>query len=65
MYDGILYKNIPEITQRPIQLGVGGAGVDIEPYFLCGRAAMAMRWASLPAQSRWRTVTMSSSPAWH
>lgn len=48
MYDGILYKNIPEITQRLIQLGVGGAGVDIEPYFLCGQAAMAYAMGQLP-----------------
>jgi hypothetical protein len=48
LYDGILYKNIPEITQRLIQLGVGGAGVDIEPYFLCGQAAMAYAMGQLP-----------------
>jgi hypothetical protein len=48
LYDGILYKNIPEITQRLIQTGVGGAGVDIEPYFLCGQAALAYAMGQLP-----------------
>jgi hypothetical protein len=47
-YDGILYKNIPEITQRLIQPGIGGASVDIEPYFLCGQAAMAYAMGQLP-----------------
>jgi hypothetical protein len=40
-YDGILYKNIPEITQRLLLKGAGAAGVDVEPYFMCGQAAMA------------------------
>jgi hypothetical protein len=48
MYDGILYKNIPEITQRLIQLGTGGAGVDMEPYFLCGQGAVAYAMGQLP-----------------
>jgi hypothetical protein len=48
LYDGVLYKNIPEITQRLIQTGVGGAGVDIEPYFLCGQAAVAYAMGQLP-----------------
>jgi hypothetical protein len=41
LYDGILYKNIPEITARLILKGVGSAGADVEPFFLCGQAAMA------------------------
>jgi hypothetical protein len=48
LYDGILYKNIPEITQRLIQLGAGGAGVDIEPYFMCGQAAFAYAMGQMP-----------------
>jgi hypothetical protein len=40
-YDGILYKNIPEITSRLLLKGAGAAGVDVEPIFLCGQAAMA------------------------
>jgi hypothetical protein len=48
MYDGILYKNIPEITQRLLQVGAGAAGVDVEPYFMCGQAALAYAMGQLP-----------------
>jgi len=47
-YDGILYKNIPEITQRLLLKGAGAGGVDIEPYFLCGQAAMAYAMGQMP-----------------
>lgn len=47
-YDGVLYKNIPEITQRLLLKGAGAAGVDVEPYFLCGQAAMAYAMGQLP-----------------
>jgi hypothetical protein len=48
LYDGILYKNIPEITSRLLLKGVGGGGGDVEPYFLCGQAAMAYAMGQLP-----------------
>jgi hypothetical protein len=48
LYDGILYKNIPEITSRLLLKGVGAAGVDVEPIFLCGQAAMAYAMGQLP-----------------
>jgi hypothetical protein len=47
-YDGILYKNIPEITQRLLLKGAGGGGADIEPYFMCGQAAMAYAMGQMP-----------------
>jgi hypothetical protein len=51
-YDGILYKNIPEITQRLLLKGVGAGGVtaagDCEPFFLCGQAAMAYATGQMP-----------------
>ena len=47
-YDGILYKNIPEITQRLLLVGAGAAGVDVEPYFMCGQAAMAYAMGQMP-----------------
>ncbi|MBR0741166.1 DUF4043 family protein [Bradyrhizobium liaoningense] len=47
-YDGILYKNIPEITQRLLLKQVGAASVDVEPFFLCGQAAMAYATGQLP-----------------
>lgn len=41
-FDGVLYKNIPEITQRLLLINAGfGAAIDVEPFFLCGQAAMA------------------------
>jgi hypothetical protein len=48
MYDGVLYKNIPEITQRLLLKGAGAAGVDVEPYFMCGQAALAYAMGQLP-----------------
>jgi len=49
LYDGILYKNIPEITSRLILKGVGSTGAtDVEPVFLCGQAAMAYALGQLP-----------------
>ena len=48
MYDGVLYKNIPEITQRLLEGGAGAAGVDMEPYFMCGQAAIAYAMGQLP-----------------
>ena len=47
-YDGILYKNIPEITQRLLLKGQGAAAVDVEPFFLCGQAAMAYAMGQMP-----------------
>ena len=48
LYDGILYKNIPEITSRLILNGVGSASANVEPVFLCGQAAMAYALGQLP-----------------
>jgi hypothetical protein len=47
-YDGIIYKNIPEITQRLLLKGAGGGAVDVEPFFLCGQAAMAYATGQMP-----------------
>lgn len=41
LYDGILFKNIPEITQRLLLVGIGAASANVEPFFLCGQAALA------------------------
>jgi hypothetical protein len=49
LYDGILYKNIPEITSRLLLLGVGSTGAtNVEPVFLCGQGAMAYAMGQLP-----------------
>lgn len=47
-YDGILYKEIPEITQRLLLKGVGASSIDVEPFFLCGQAAMAYAMGQMP-----------------
>ena len=47
-FDAIVYKNIPEITQRLLLVGAGAAGVDVEPFFMCGQAAMAYAMGQLP-----------------
>ena len=48
MYDGILYKNIPEITQRLLLVGAGAGPVDVEPFFLCGQGAIAYAMGQMP-----------------
>lgn len=50
LYDGILYKNIPEITQRLLlKQGVEPSTVnDCEPFFLCGQAAVAYALGQMP-----------------
>jgi hypothetical protein len=48
LYDGILFKNIPEITQRLLQIGIGTASANVEPFFLCGQAALAYATGQLP-----------------
>jgi hypothetical protein len=48
LFDGILYKNIPEITQR-LSLGtIGTASALVEPFFLCGQAAYAYAMGQMP-----------------
>ena len=48
VYDGVYYLEIPEITTRLIQKGVGSGSVDVEPFFMCGQAAMAYVFGQAP-----------------
>lgn len=48
IFDGIYYLEIPEITQRLLLKGVGAAGIDVEPFFLLGQAAMAYVMGQMP-----------------
>jgi hypothetical protein len=48
VYDGVIYLNIPEITQRLLLKGVGTAAIDVEPVFLLGQAAMAYAMGQMP-----------------
>jgi hypothetical protein len=46
--DGILYKEVPEITQRLLLKSAGSGPVDVEPVFLLGQAAMAYVTGQMP-----------------
>lgn len=48
VYDGIIYKEIPEITQRLLLKGIGAASIDVEPVFLLGQAALAYVTGQMP-----------------
>lgn len=48
VYDGVIYLEIPEITQRLLLKGVGASSIDVEPAFLMGQAAMAYAMGQLP-----------------
>ena len=48
IFDGVLYKEIPEITQRLLLKGVGAGAIDVEPYFLCGQGAFAYATGQMP-----------------
>lgn len=48
IYDGIIYKEIPEITQRLLLKGIGAASIDVEPFFLCGQGALAYVLGQMP-----------------
>jgi len=40
MIDNVVIREIPEISERCVIAGAGSAGVDVEPYFLCGAQAV-------------------------
>ncbi|WP_055045845.1 phage capsid family protein [Devosia sp. A16] len=48
VYDGVIYVEIPEITQRLLLKGAGAAGIDVEPVFLCGQGALAYALGQMP-----------------
>jgi len=48
LYDGVLIKNIPEITQRLFLGTIGTASANVEPFFLCGQAALAYAMGQMP-----------------
>lgn len=48
VFDGIIYKEIPEITQRLLLKGVGAASIDVEPVLLCGQGALAYAMGQMP-----------------
>ncbi len=46
--DGVIYLEIPEITQRLLLSGVGASSIDVEPVFMCGQAAFAYAMGQMP-----------------
>jgi hypothetical protein len=48
IYDGVIYLEIPEITQRLLLKGVGASSIDVEPFFLCGQGAFAYAMGQMP-----------------
>jgi hypothetical protein len=47
IFDGVIYLEIPEITQRLLLTG-GAAGITVEPVFLCGQGALAYAMGQMP-----------------
>jgi hypothetical protein len=48
VYDGVIYLNIPEITQRLLLSGIGASSIDVEPFFLLGQGALAYALGQMP-----------------
>lgn len=48
VYDGVIYLEIPEITQRLLLKGVGSGPIDVEPVFLLGQSALAYAVGQMP-----------------
>lgn len=48
VFDGVIYREIPEITQRLLLKGVGAGSIDVEPFFLCGQGALAYAIGQMP-----------------
>ena len=60
VYDGIIYKEIPEITTRYVGTavspgpfyGAGASSVDVEPFVLCGASGYAYVIGQMPKATR-------------
>lgn len=48
IFDGVIYLEIPEITQRLLLSGIGAAAIAVEPVFLCGQGALAYAMGQMP-----------------
>ena len=46
VYDGVIYLEIPEITQRSAD--PGRPSINVEPVFLCGQGALAYAMGQMP-----------------
>jgi hypothetical protein len=48
IFDGVIYLEIPEITQRLLLAGIGASSIAVEPVFLCGQGALAYAMGQMP-----------------
>lgn len=48
IYDGVIIREVPEITERQLLSGVGASTADVEPAFLCGAQAIGIAWGQEP-----------------
>ena len=48
IFDGVIYLEIPEITQRLLLAGIGAASIAVEPLFMCGQGALAYAMGQMP-----------------
>jgi hypothetical protein len=48
IYDGVIYLEIPEITQRLLLAGIGAGSIAVEPVFMLGQGAMAYAMGQMP-----------------
>lgn len=48
IYDGVIYLEIPEITQRLLLSGIGAGSIAVEPVFLLGQGALAYAMGQMP-----------------
>lgn len=47
IYDGIIYRKIPELQRLTIP-GAGAGGIDVDRNFLCGQSALILGWGQRP-----------------
>jgi hypothetical protein len=48
IFDGVIYLEIPEITQRLLLAGIGASNIAVEPVFLLGQGALAYAMGQMP-----------------
>lgn len=48
LYGGVIIREVPEIDILATKAGVGAAGANVAPVFLCGQNALAFAWGQNP-----------------
>lgn len=52
IYEGMIITKVPELDNFNILTGVGAAGIDVAPVFLCGQGALSMPWIQNPIPTK-------------